>query len=62
MNYSGEFDEANADRKKRINIQALITAKKLNLRMHNFLQDINSNHNLTNGQKEAIKAKLIYLL
>ena len=54
-----EFDEANADRKKRLNRTALNTAEKLNRRMCQFLEDIGKNSSLTKGQKNKIKQRLL---
>ena len=56
---SREFDEANEDRKKRINRTALNTAEKLNRRMCQFLEDIGKNHSLTKGQKNKIRERLL---
>jgi hypothetical protein len=55
---SREFDESNRERKERINRQALKTANKLNGRIRLFLEDINKNASLTNGQKTEIKKQL----
>jgi len=54
-----EFDEANNERKKRINQTALKTATKLNVRILSFFKDIDNNHSLTDKQKDAIKAKTL---
>lgn len=54
-----EFDEANADRKKRINRNALTTAEKLNRRMLQFMEDIGKNSSLTGGQKKKIRERLL---
>ena len=53
------FDEANAERKKRINRTALATAEKLNLRMMQFIEDISKNSSLTEGQKKKIRERLL---
>lgn len=59
MLISREFDEANADRKKRINNTALQTAEKLNRRMQQFINDTNKNFSLTKGQKNKIRERLL---
>jgi hypothetical protein len=56
---SGEFDEANAERRERIRRLALKTADKLNGRIKYFLNDINANYSLTKSQKEDIKERLL---
>jgi hypothetical protein len=53
------FDEANAERKKRINRTALATAEKLNRRMMQFIEDISKNSSLTEGQKKNIRERLL---
>lgn len=53
------FDEANAERKKRINRNALSTAEKLNRRMLQFMQDIGKNSSLTDAQKKKIRECLL---
>ena len=53
------FDEANAERKKRINKTALATAEKLNRRMMQFIEDISKNISLTEGQKKKIRERLL---
>ena len=53
------FDEANADRKKRVNRTALTTAEKLNRRMMQFLENISKNSSLTDGQKKKIRERLL---
>jgi len=53
------FDEANADRKKRVNRNALKTAEKLNRRMCQFLEDIGKSYDLTKGQKNKIRERLL---
>ena len=59
MMISGSFDQANKERRKRINNTALQTAEKLNKRMHHFLNDVNSNYSLTNEQKNKIRKLLL---
>lgn len=54
-----EFDEANAERRKRINRNALSTAEKLNRRMLQFMADIGKNSSLTDGQKKKIRERLL---
>ena len=56
---SREFDEANADRKKRINKNALRTAEKINRRMMQFMDGILKNSSLTKGQKNKIRERLL---
>lgn len=53
------FDEANAERKKRINRNALSTAEKLNRRMLQFMEDIGKNSSLTDAQKKKIRERLL---
>jgi hypothetical protein len=53
------FDEANAERKKRIYETALRTAEKLNSRVCLFMADIDTNPSLTQRQKDVIKGRLI---
>jgi hypothetical protein len=53
------FDEANAERKKRINRTALATAEKLNRRMMQFIEDITKNSSLTEGQKKKIRERML---
>lgn len=54
-----KFDEENANRKKRINRNALDTAEKLNHRMINFMEDIGKNYSLSDGQKKKIRERLL---
>lgn len=56
---SHEFDEANSDRKKRINITALNTAEKINQRLRQFIDDTYKNPSLTRGQKHKIRDRLL---
>ena len=53
------FDEANTDRKKRINRNTLSTAEKLNRRMIQFMEDVGKNSSLTEGQKKKIRERLL---
>lgn len=53
------FDEANADRRKRLNNNALQSAEKLNNRIKHFIKNINDNCSLTQGQKNKIKETLL---
>jgi len=53
------FDEANAQRRKRIYNISLRTASKLNQRMLNFLTDVDKNASISKDQKAKIRQKLI---
>lgn len=59
MLISGEFDEANAVRRKRIERTAMSTAEKLNRRMLLFLDDVHKNASLSKEVKIKIREKLI---
>ena len=56
------FDEAMADRKKRIERTALQTAKKLNKRMILFLNDVQKNPTISAAKKKEIRVKLLECL
>lgn len=54
-----ESYESNEERKKRKQLAAFRTAKKLNLRVHHFLQDISKNTLLSANQKKQIREQLL---
>ena len=54
-----EFQESNEERKKSKQLAAFKTAKKLNLRIHHFLQDISKNTLLSASQKKQIREQLL---
>ena len=54
-----EFDEAMADRRKRIERTAFNTAEKLNKRLILFMEDIHKNPSLNETKKKEIREKLL---
>ena len=54
-----ELQESNEERKKRKQLAAFRTAKKLNLRLHHFLKDISKNTLLSANQKKQIRDQVL---
>ena len=53
------FEESNEECKKRKELAAFRTAKKLNLRLHHFLKDISKSTSLSANQKKQIRDQVL---